>query len=302
MRVAVAGSSGFIGSALVERLGADGHEVVRLVRGEPDGPGQVRWDPAAGSLDPAALAGCHGVVNLAGAGIGDKRWNPAYKELLRSSRIPGTRLLAETLAQMARTGGGPPPVFVSGSAIGYYGSRGDEELTESSDRGEDFLAGVVGDWEAATEAAADAGVRVVHLRTGLVLGKGQGLLAKMVPPARLGLGGRLGSGRQWMSWISITDEVSVIVAALTDARWSGPVNSCAPQPVTNADFTAELGRALHRPMFMAVPAPALRLALGAEMADSTVLASQRVRPAALVQGGFVHADPELGATLEAVLA
>ncbi len=297
MRVAITGSSGFIGTAVRARLGDLGHDVLRLVRREPAAADEARWDPGGGVLEPSVLEGCHGVVNLAGAGLGG-RWSEEYKRVLRRSRVPGTELMARTLAGMAE----PPGVLVSGSAIGYYGAdRDGEDLTEDSSPGEDFLARLVVDWEAATGAAAEAGIRVVLIRTGLVLGAGDGLLARMVPPARLGLGGRLGSGRQWMSWVSIDDEVSAIVAALTEDRWSGPVNVTAPDPVTNAAFTKELGRVLHRPTLLAVPTVVLRTLFGAEMADCTILASQRVRPAALAAGGFVHADPALGPTLERLL-
>jgi len=265
-RVAVTGASGFVGSALVAVLRRDGDEVLTIRRGEV-----------------AALEGVHAVVNLAGATIG-RRWTTARKREIRDSRVRGTRLIAETLARLAPA----PRVLVSASAVGYYGDRGDEWLDENSAPGAGFLAEVAVAWERATEPARDAGVRVVHLRSGLVLGAGGGALARLRTPFTLGVGGRLGSGRQWMSWVSLDDLLALIRFAIANDTVSGAVNAVAPSPVTNAEFTATLARVLHRPAFAHVPAIALRLLFG-EMAAATLLASQRVRPERLERAGFSFA-------------
>ena len=287
MRVAVTGSHGLIGSALLEHLAAAGHEGVRIVRGAP-AAGEIGWDPVAG-LEPAALAGVDAVVNLAGAGIGDHRWSDAYKHMIRDSRTVGTRRLAEAIA--AASDG--PNVLLSGSGVHYYGDSGDEQLDESSSPGSGFLAGVVRDWEAATSPAATAGIRVVHLRSGVVLAKEGGALTKMLPLFKLGLGGRFGSGRQWMSWISIDDEAEAIVHLLA-SDVSGPVNLTAPEPVTNAQFTDTLGDVLHRPTIVPVPAFGPKLVLGAERATDMLFASLRVLPRVLQADGyaFKHATLE----------
>lgn len=296
MRIAITGASGLIGSALRRRLEADGHVAVPIVRREPEA-GEIGWDPAAGKLDPADLRGLDGVVNLAGAGIGDKRWTAARKREIVESRTEGTRLLAEAIAAVDDR----PPVLVSGSAIGYYGDRGDEVLTEASAPGEDFLAGLCREWETATAVAEAAGVRVAHIRTGIVLSRAGGALAKLLPLFRVGLGGRMGSGHQWMSWISLDDEVRAIAFLLTHDV-SGPVNLTAPDPVTNAQLAKALGAELHRPAAVPVPAFGPRLALGRELADSLLFVSQRVRPAVLEEAGYPFAHPLLPGALEHALA
>ncbi|CUU60105.1 hypothetical protein Ga0074812_13547 [Parafrankia irregularis] len=299
MKVAVTGSSGLIGSALLPALRADGHEVVRIVRRPPRGPGEIRWDPLAGQLDPRELQGVEAVINLAGAGLGDHRWTASYKQVLCASRIEGTRLLAETLAGLAV----PPRVLLSGSAIGWYGSPAGATgpaLDESAGAGVGFLADLVRGWEGATAAAEAGGIRVVRLRTGVVLSARGGMLGRLLPLFRLGAGGQLGPGRQWLSWISLRDTVAAALYLLEADGTRGPVNLVAPRPVTNAEFTATLARALHRPAFARVPRAALRLALG-EFADEGVFASQRLAPAALLDAGFRFAHPDLAAALEDAL-
>lgn len=296
MKVAVTGSHGLIGSALAARLAADGDTVVRLVRG-PAGPGEVSWDPSAGRLDPAALAGVDGVVHLAGAGIGDKRWSAARRLELGSSRIASTDLISRALSEVEPR----PSVLLSGSAVGYYGDGGDRELTEESPPGTGFLADLCRRWEGATAAAEDAGIRVVHLRSGIVLARSGGALAKQLPLFRLGLGGRLGSGRQYLSWITLEDEVRAIVFGLRTASLSGAANLTAPHPVTSAAFAAAAGRVLRRPEKLVVPAVALRLVFGADMADEMLLAGQRVLPAVLLAHGFEFSHPAVEPALRAVL-
>lgn len=281
MRVVVSGSSGLIATALLERLRNEGHEPVRLVRRPAAGDGEISWDPAAGRIDTASLEGADAVVHLAGAGIGDKRWTAAHRQLILSSRQSGTSLLASTLAALTRR----PRVFLSGSAIGYYGDRGDEVLSESSAPGDGFLSEVCQVWEAATAPAASAGIRTVCLRTGIVLSAKGGALRKQLLLFRLGLGGRMGSGRQWTSWITLDDEVRAIVHLLGSSL-AGPVNLVAPEPATNAQFARSLGRALKRPAVLPVPKFAPRLLLGREMADELLFASQRVVPAKLEADGF----------------
>lgn len=297
MLVVIAGASGLLGSALAASLRSDGHQVRRLVRRAARGDDEAAWEPARGRMDPAALAGADAVVALSGAGIGDRRWSGEYKQTLRDSRLEPTGLLAHTLAAMPS----PPKVFLSASAVGYYGDTGDATVDESAPAGEDFLARLVVDWEAETAPAAAAGVRVVMLRTGIVLSRHGGALAQMLPIFTAGLGGRLGSGRQWMSWITLADHVAALRHLLEDAEVSGPVNITAPNPVRNAEFTATLARALHRPAVLAVPAFALRLRFG-EFAGEGLLAGQRVIPARLRDSGFTFAHPELGGALQAVLA
>lgn len=298
MRVVVTGSTGLIGAAVVAALQDRGDEVVRLVRRAPARPGEHRWDPATGQLDPEALVGADAIVNLAGAGIGDHRWTPTRKAEIRDSRLRSTALLAEAVA------GAPAPcaVMVSGSAIGFYGDRGDEQLDETSGPGDDFLARLCQDWEAATAPAAAAGTRVVTLRTGIVLSGRGGALARQLPLFRLGLGGRLGDGHQWFSWISLDDEVGAILHVLDTPDVSGPVNATAPAPVTNAEFTRALAAAVHRPAVFAVPRLALELALGRELSTVALLASQRVTPARLAGSGYRFTHPEVGAALRAALS
>lgn len=297
MNVLVTGSHGLVGSALVPGLRADGHRVLRLVRDAPEGDDDVRWDPDAGSIDTAALAGVDGVVHLAGAGIGDKKWTAARKRLILDSRTRGTRLLAETLASLPR----PPAVFVSGSAVGYYGDRGDDVLTEQAPPGDDFPAQVCLAWEGATTAASEAGIRVVTIRTGIVLAAHGGALQRMLLPFKLGLGGRIASGKQYMSWISLDDEVGAIRHLLTADGISGAVNLTAPAPVTNADFTAALGRAVHRPTVLPTPLAPLKVVFGDELVQHLLVRGQRVVPRVLEGSGYGFRHPEIGAALRAVL-
>lgn len=296
LRVAVTGSSGLIGSALTRSLRADGHQVHPVVRREPrPGSGEIGWDPGTGRIDAADFAGLDAVVHLAGENVGE-RWSPAKKRRIRESRVNGTSLLAGALASLST----PPDVLVSGSAIGYYGDRGDEVLREDSEPGDDFLARVGQEWEASTEPAARAGIRVVLPRTGVVLTSEGGALERMLPPFRLGAGGKLGDGDQWMSWISLPDMVRVLRFAIDTPELSGPVIAAAPHPATNRELTRALGQALHRPALMTVPAVALRLVYG-EMADATLLASQRAVPARLEEAGFRFLHPRLDQALRAVL-
>lgn len=287
-RVAVTGGTGFLGGALVRFLRAGGHEVRTVGRGPSS---DIRWDPSRGAIDAKTLEGCDAIFHLAGANVA-QRWTPASRREIRASRVDGTRLIAETCAAMER----PPEVLVCASAVGYYGSRGDEWLDESSAPGDDFLAGVVRDWEAAAGPARAAGLRVVHLRTGLVLHPAGGALKKMLLPFQLGVGGRLGSGRQWMSWISREDTIGAMHHAMQSHAVRGPVNLVAPEPVTNATFTSTLARVLRRPAVMPVPAFALR-ALYGEMASGTILASQRVRAHALATSGFEFLHQSLSSAL-----
>lgn len=286
--IAITGATGFIGSALVPELKAAGHPIRRMVRSERRrGPEDIVWDPAAGRLDPRALDGVDAVIHLAGEPIA-QRWTTAVKRRIRDSRVRGTELLATTIASLAR----PPRVLVSGSAMGIYGDRGDEELDETSTLGRDFLAEVATEWEAATEPAARAGVRVVKVRTGLVLSPRGGALAKLLLPFRLGAGGRIGSGRQWVSWIGLDDAVGAIRHALERDALTGPVNVAAPAPVTNAELTETLARVVRRPALVPMPAFAMRLAFG-EMAEATLLASQRMRPRRLLESGYRFRYPTL---------
>ncbi|HEY8545639.1 MAG TPA: TIGR01777 family oxidoreductase [Acidimicrobiales bacterium] len=299
MRVAITGSSGLIGSALAASLRGDGHEVVRLVRSPRDAaaPDAVAWDPAAGAVDRAGLEGVEGVVHLAGAGVGDKRWTEARKQEVLESRTRGTGLLAQTLAELDP----PPKVLVSGSAIGFYGDRGDEELTEDRAPGGGFLANLVIAWEQSAQAARDAGIRTVLARTGIVLSTDGGAFPKMLLPFRLGVGGPFGSGRQWMSWITLADEVAALRFLLDHDDLEGPVNLTAPGAVRNRDFAKALGRALHRPAVLPVPKFALKLVLGGQMAEEMTFFSQRVVPAALTGAGFGFAHPDIDTGLAAVL-
>jgi uncharacterized protein (TIGR01777 family) len=291
-QVAVSGSSGMVGSALVRSLERDGYVVRRLVRSRPvTERGDIHWDPEGGTIDAAQLEGIDAVVHLAGEPL-DKRWTEEQKRKIRESRVEGTRLLAEAIAALDA----PPAVLITASAMGIYGDRGDEPLDEESTGGTGFLADVVRGWEAATAPAAEAGVRVVNLRFGVVLSPSGGALGRMLLPVRLGAGGRLGSGKQWMSWVALSDAVRAIRFAIDDEALRGAVNVVAPTPVTNADFTRALGKALHRPAVMVVPAAALRLAFG-EMADEALLASQRVYPRRLAQAGFHFDHPEIEGAL-----
>ena len=296
MDVAVTGSGGLIGRALVRRLQEGGHRVRRVVRSGGEGPDAVRWDPMVGTIDASALAGVDAVVNLGGEGIGDHRWTEAQKRRIRDSRVTGTTVLAEAMAALEPR----PSVLLNASAVGYYGDRGDEVLTEASGPGTGFLSEVVQAWEGATRPAAAAGIRTACFRTGIVLAAGGGALAKQLPLFRFGLGGRLGSGTQWLPWIALEDEVGAIVHLLT-ADVEGPVNLAAPDPVTNATFTEVLGRVLGRPSFLAVPAFGPRLLLGRELADELLFSSARMVPEKLRASGYQFALPELEGALRSVL-
>jgi uncharacterized protein len=295
VRIIIAGSSGFIGSALAARLRADGHEVVHLVRRTTEGPDEVTWHPAAGELDPAALARADVAVNVAGAGLGDKRWTEAYKREIVSSRVDSTVTLSRAVA--AAPDG--PSVLLNMSAIGYYGDRGDEVLDENSPAGEGFLADVCRAWEAATRAAEEASVRVCNLRAAPVVGPGGGIMKRLVPLYKAGLGGPLGSGRQYQSWISLADLVGAIRFLMT-AQLSGPVNLTAPTPVPNAVFSDAIGRALHRPAILPAPRVGLRLVLG-EFANST-LDSIRVVPQVLLDAGYEFQHPTVDAAMRWAVA
>jgi uncharacterized protein (TIGR01777 family) len=300
MLVAVTGASGLIGGALVRRLQAEGHQVLRLTRSRPSGPDQARWDPAAGQLDRDALAKADAVVHLAGKNIGGQlRWTARTKRELVASRVQGTGLVARTMAELARGPGGPR-VLVSASGAHYYGDRGDELLTEASGPGGGFLAGLVREWEAAAEPARAAGLRVVHLRTGPVQDAAGAGLPRQALMFRFGLGGRFGSGRQWLSWISLDDIAGAYLHALTRDDLDGPVNAAAPNPVTNAEFTATLARVLGRPAFLHVPAFAPKLVLG-EFAEEMLFASIRLRPARLLETGYRFRFPDLEPALRHTL-
>ncbi len=277
MEVVISGASGLIGTALAESLRADGHRVRAMKRGGVTGGDEIGWDPAAGRVDAPAFEGVDAVVHLAGEGIGERRWTAEQKARIRESRVRGTSVLASAVASRARR----PRVFVSASAVGYYGDRGDEVLTEDSAPGDDFLAEVCRAWEAAAGPAADAGVRTVFTRTGIVLDARGGALRRMLLPFRLGLGGKQGSGRQWMSWIALADEVGAIRHVIDHDDVAGPVNLVAPNPVTNAELAATLGRVLHRPAVLPTPLLPLKFRYGAELVRSLLLASQRVSPTRL---------------------
>ena len=295
MRVAVSGASGLIGTALSAELTAAGNDVVRLVRREARSASEISWDPSS-ALDPGALNGVDAVVHLSGAPIAAKRWTPARKAELRASRITSTRMLTTAMAAAAL----PPRVLICGSAIGYYGDTGDRVVDEGGQPGTGFLADLVRDWEAAAEPAAAVGVRVVSIRTGVVLAAEGGMLARLMLPFRLGLGAKIGPGSQYLSWISLTDEVRAITFALDLHEISGPVNLTAPEPVTNTEFTQALAKVLGRPWLFTLPSPVLSAALG-ELA-SELLASARVVPAKLVQAGFTFRDPDIRTALTTITA
>jgi len=289
MKVAVTGSSGLIGSALVRALERDGHTIVPVVRSGSSGRDRIRWDPEGGWIEKSALAGIDAVVNLAGESIGARRWTRKQKARILNSRERGTRALAEALVGLNPR----PRVLVSGSAMGIYGDRGDQVLDEGSSIGDGFLASVARRWEAATAPAEGAGIRVCLIRTGLVLGRGGGLLGRMLLPFRLGIGGTLGNGRQWMSWVSITDEVAAIMHLLGDDGARGPFNIAAPHAVRNEDFTRVLARVLHRPAFLPIPKALIAIPFGRELADD-LLSSIHIVPSRLEERGFrfQHADLE----------
>ncbi|MHA5048449.1 TIGR01777 family oxidoreductase [Streptomyces sp. SD15] len=294
-RMAIAGASGLIGSALARSLTADGHEVVRLVRRAPRAKNEVRWDPEAHRIDTAGLSGCVAVVNLAGAGVASRRWTEAYKRKIRDSRVLGTATLAEAVASLDE----PPRVFVNGSAIGFYGETGERAVDESAPPGDGFLPSLCVEWEEAAAAAQEAGVRTVFPRTGLVVAREGGAWGKLFPLFKAGLGGRMGDGRQYWSFISLHDEVAAIRHLIDTESLSGPVNLTAPGPLTNREITEAMGRVLHRPTVFTAPTPLLRLALGDMSGD--ILGSQRVLPARLLDSGFTFAFPSIDEALTAAL-
>lgn len=295
MRIVLAGASGLIGTALRRSLQDDGHAVTTLVRRAPTDPAEARWAPEHGEVDPGVLSGADAVVCLSGAGVGDHRWTDSYKAVLRSSRLNSVGTLARAVAGL----GSGPPVFVSASAVGYYGDTGEREVDESASRGAGFLAELCQDWEAATRPAETAGARVTQLRTGLVLSADGGLLKKLKPIVSLGLAGRLGSGRQFMPWISLADEIAAI-RFLIDHEVPGPVNLTGPHPVRNAEFIAVLARLLHRPALVPTPGFALRIVLG-EFAQDT-LDGQRAVPGKLLDAGFSHQHADVESALRWALA
>ncbi len=296
MRVAITGSTGLIGEALVASLTADGHRVSRVTRSAVDaGPDDVVWDPTGGRIDTAALEGVDAVVHLAGEPIGARRWSPEVKRAIAESRAIGTRTLADALASLDD----PPAVLVSGSAVGFYGDRGDEVLTEASGPGDDFLAEVTTAWEDAAAPAAAAGIRVVHPRTGVVMASDGPLIEKVELPFRLGVGGRVGHGRQYVAWIALEDEVRAL-RFLIDGDLRGPVNLTAPRPVTNAELTAALGRVLRRPTLIPIPTLAIR-ALYGEMGVTLATVSQRAVPRVLEEAGFEFRHPDLDEALRLAL-
>jgi uncharacterized protein (TIGR01777 family) len=297
MKILVTGSSGLVGERLVHSLKSQGQEVVRLVRSIPkDSATEIRWNPDEGTLDEAGLEGLDSVVHLAGENLAEGRWTDEKKKRIRESRVKGTRLLSEALARLKEK----PEVLVSASAIGFYGNRGDEILTERSAAGDDFLAEVCREWELATAPAGENGIRVVHLRFGVILSREGGALAKMLFPFRMGVGGKIGSGKQYMSWIAIDDVVGVIEHALMNDELRGAVNVVSPNPVTNYEFTKTMGSVLSRPTVFPVPAFAAKLLFG-EMADATLLTSQRVEPERLKASGYKFKYPELKNALQHVL-
>ncbi len=297
MKILVSGSTGFVGSALCTVLQGRRHQIVPLVRGSADVDGaSVRWDPLTGTLDHEQLEGIDAVVHLAGENVASGRWNTARRERIRASRVEGTKLLAAGLGQLER----PPVVAVCASAIGYYGSRADEVMTEESAPGSGFLADVAQEWEQATMPMRDKGIRVVNMRIGVVLSPVGAALERMLPPFRLGLGGRIGDGRQYMSWITLEDVIDAIAVALDNESLSGPVNTVSPGHVTNRQFTRALGRAVRRPTLLPMPAWLVRLAMG-EMGEDLLLSSTRVEPVRLRQAGYQFHHPTIESAFEHML-
>jgi uncharacterized protein len=297
MKILISGSHGLIGSALIKLLTTDGHEVVRLVRHQrAAGAPEVEWHPDKGLIHSEQLEGLDAVVHLAGESIASGRWTGEKKRAILESRVKGTTLLADALAKLSQ----PPAVFVSASGIGYYGNRGDELVNEKSTAGDDFLAQVCREWEKATSPAAEQGIRTVFARFGLILDANGGALARMLTPFRMGIGGRVGDGKQWMSWMALDDVVNAIRFLLYDNAVNGPVNFVTPFPVTNAEFTKTLGHVLSRPTLFPVPAFALRIAFG-ELADAALLTGQRVEPAVLQARGFAFGLPRLEFALRKIL-
>jgi len=297
MDIAITGASGLIGTALSASLTSQGHRPIALVRrAAKAGADEIQWDPAGGTIDAASLDGIDAVVHLAGAGIGDKRWTDDRKKVIRDSRTEGTSVLATALAGLSAK----PSVFVSGSGIGYYGSQGDSVLTEADPAGTGFLADVCVEWEAATAPASDAGIRTALARTSVVMSDQGGTLKKQLLLFKLGLGGRFGPGTQWLSWISLTDEVRALEFMITNDI-AGPVNLCAPNPVTNLEFTKALGSVLKRPTLVPVPLFGPKLLFGSELVEQLILASQKGMPSVLTKAGFTFEDPELEPALHRIL-
>jgi uncharacterized protein (TIGR01777 family) len=297
MRIIISGASGLVGTALTRVLRADAHTVLHLVRARKEiSPTEIRWDPLSAQVDVPAMEGADAVVHLSGASISEGRWTAARKEVLRSSRIDSTRILVDSLARLRQK----PAVFVSASAVGYYGNRGDEILTESAGPGNDFLSLLARDWEAESVRAAQPGIRTVILRFGVILSPGGGALPQMIRPFKFGAGGRLGSGRQWMSWIALEDAIEIIRSSISNPAWDGAFNVVASEPVQNSQFAEIVGRVLHRPAIFPAPAFVLRLALG-EMADALLLASQRAVPERLLQSGYRFRLADLETALRAML-
>jgi uncharacterized protein len=298
LKILITGASGLVGTAATTALRADGHTVGRFVRpGGSFAPGDVRWDPVAAVVYPDAMEGAEAIIHLTGASIGEGRWTQERKSVLSTSRLASTRLLIDAIAKLRQK----PRTLLAASAIGYYGSRGDELLTESSSNGSGFLARLAREWEAESLRAQSLGIRTVLLRFGMILSSYGGALPKMLTPFKVGLGGHLGSGRQWMSWIVLEDVVGVIRVALADEGLSGPMNVVAPNPVQNANFTRLLASVLRRPAMLPAPAFMLRLALG-EMADELLLASQRVHPQRLIEAGLKFRYPDLESALRATVS
>ncbi|HKO63053.1 MAG TPA: TIGR01777 family oxidoreductase [Pyrinomonadaceae bacterium] len=296
MKILISGSHGLVGTALIKALEPDGHDIYRLVRHYPESAQEIEWSPERYSIALSLIEGFDAVVHLAGESIAEGRWTDEKKKRIRESRIRGTKLLADALGNLTT----PPRVLISASAIGYYGDRGDEVLTESSPPGNDFLSEVCVEWEKTTSHATAMGIRVMNARFGIILDKEGGALKKMLPPFRMGIGGRIGSGKQWMSWIALDDVVGALKFALTNELLSGPVNFVAPNPVSNAEFTKTLGHALSRPTLLPIPAFGVRLAFG-EMADALLLSSQRVEPKVLKEAGYQFQYPNLAEALQHVL-
>ena len=297
MKILISGSHGLVGSALTKSLSAQDHEVFQLVRRLPDSESEIEWNPDRYSIAIARLEGFDAVIHLAGESIAEGRWTDEKKQRIRDSRVKGTKLLSDALANLTS----PPKTLICASAIGYYGDRGDEVLTEQSPPGEDFLSEVCVEWEQATQLASEKGIRVVNARFGIILSEDGGALAKMLTPFRIGIGGRIGSGKQWMSWIALDDVIGGIEYALANESLRGPVNFVAPTPVRNIEFTKVLGKVLSRPTLFPVPEFGVRLAFG-EMADALLLSSQRVEPQRLKAAGYPFKYEVLGPALRHVLS
>jgi uncharacterized protein (TIGR01777 family) len=296
MKILIGGSHGLVGTALIKSLEAEGHEIFRLVRHAPTAKTEVEWSPDRYSIALARIEGFDAVINLAGESIAEGRWTDDKKRRIRDSRVKGTKLLGDALANLTV----PPKIFICASAIGYYGNRGDEILTEASPAGDDFLAKVCAEWEDATALATEKGIRVVNARFGVILDTEGGALKKMLPPFRLGVGGKVGSGKQWMSWIALADVVGALNFALTNDSLRGPVNFVAPNPVTNAEFTRTLGKVLSRPTLLPIPAFVVKLLFG-EMGEALLLGGQRVAPERLKSGEYKFQYPELSGALQHLL-